>query len=97
MLVKAPALAWLNNRIGGTRTTFLASVTCRPKGGRHQWPFTNFCRTLLWGQRRSAVSWLLRANAESSRSQGASDPITQMVAKIIIDIGKTGIEDPEQM
>jgi hypothetical protein len=26
-----------------------------------------------------------------------SDPITQMVAKIIIDIGKTGIEDPEQI
>ena len=46
------------------------------------------------------ISRLVSAYEQTLKSLGLkdrSDPVTQMVAKIIIDIGKTGIEDPEQI
>jgi hypothetical protein len=62
-----------------------------------RWRYIDYCRTPLWGRKRLRLTEAYEATLKKLGLIDRSDPITQLIAKKIIEIGQRGIRDPEQI
>jgi hypothetical protein len=66
--------------------------------GREKWLFIDYYKTARWNQTRLAASErLTNKPCIRSASRIATIPLTEMIAKKIIKIAQTGIQDPAQL
>ena len=70
-------------------------ATLHPAGDNNG--YTEYFKTRLWGLKKSRGFRELRRGAASIGVQDQNDPLTELIAKKIIEIGQTRLKDPSEI